>query len=88
MREKVSAGVVIGVPLVVFGGQGGIRLLVNHGNSGLLGWVPGGFAVWLSCYAVIVVIGVLLASWGSTRAKRSEAAREQTPDGTPRASGR
>lgn len=61
MREK--AGLVIGVPLLVFGGQGGIRLLVDHDNGGLLSWVPGGFAVWLSCYVVITVAGVLLAGW-------------------------
>ena len=72
MRGKVSAGLVIGFPLVVLGGQGGIRLLVDHDNGGLLGWLPGGFAVWLSCYAVITLVGVVLASWGSARAKRSE----------------
>lgn len=71
MREKASVMLIIGVPLVVFGGQGGIRLLVDHANSGLLGWVPGGFGVQLCCYAVIILVGVLLAGWGSTRAKRS-----------------
>jgi hypothetical protein len=68
MRDKISTGVIIGVPLVVFGGQGAIRLLVDHGNSGVLGWMPGGFAAWLTCYVVITLAGVLLAS---VRAKQS-----------------
>jgi hypothetical protein len=72
MREKVSAGVVIGVPLLAFGGQGAIRLLVDHDNSGVLGWMPGGFAAWLTCYVMITLAGVLLASWGSARAKRNQ----------------
>jgi hypothetical protein len=56
-----NAVLVVGMILLVLGAQGGIRLLVNHGDAGLLRWMPGGFAVWLSCYVVITVAGMLLA---------------------------
>ncbi|WP_410672143.1 hypothetical protein [Amycolatopsis sp. cmx-4-68] len=55
--------------LLALGAQGGIRLLVDHADRGLLDWVPGGFATCLTCYAVLTLAGVLLAGWGSARAK-------------------
>jgi hypothetical protein len=63
-----TVGLVVGMVLMVLGAQGGIRLLVDHGNAGLLRWMPGGFAVWLSCYVVVAVVGVLVAGWGSRKA--------------------
>jgi len=64
---KHIAGLIAGMVLLVLGAQGGIRLLVDHDNAGLLGWLPGGFATQLSCYAVITLAGVLLAGWGSRK---------------------
>lgn len=66
---KHIAGLITGMVLLVLGAQGGIRLLVDHDNAGLLGWLPGGFAAQLSCYAVITLAGVLLASWNSRKTK-------------------
>ncbi|MFI7052680.1 hypothetical protein ACIBLB_11565 [Streptosporangium canum] len=62
---------IIGMLLLVLGVQGAIRLLADHDNAGLLGWLPGGFAVRLVCYAVAAVAGALLAGWGSKKAKQS-----------------
>ncbi|MEU7004149.1 hypothetical protein [Nonomuraea sp. NPDC046570] len=62
---------IIGMLLLVLGAQGAIRLLADHDNAGLLAWLPGGFAVWLACYSVAAVVGVLLAGWGSKKAKQS-----------------
>ncbi|WP_049561857.1 hypothetical protein [Nonomuraea sp. SBT364] len=56
------AMLVIGMILLVLGAQGGIRLLADRDDAGLLHWVPGGFAVWLTCYVVAAVAGALLAA--------------------------
>ncbi|WP_433271152.1 hypothetical protein ACQPZF_11650 [Actinosynnema sp. CS-041913] len=72
MRAQPLAGLIVGMVLLVLGAQGGIRLLADRANAGLLGWVPGGFPVWLSCYVVITAVGVLLAGWGSGKVKRAE----------------
>jgi hypothetical protein len=56
------------IVLVVFG-QGLVRLLVDHDDRGLLGWVPGGFGVVLPVYAALTVAGALGAGWAHTRAK-------------------
>lgn len=61
-----------GMVLLVLGAQGGIRLLADHGNAGLLGWLPGGFAVQLICYVLIAAVGVVLASWGKRRSDRAQ----------------
>ncbi|ACZ89820.1 hypothetical protein [Streptosporangium roseum] len=66
---------IIGMLLLVLGAQGAIRLLADHDNAGLLAWLPGGFAVWLACYAVAAVAGALLAGRGGKKAKRGD--REQ-----------
>lgn len=65
------ATLVVGMLLLVLGAQGGIRLMVDHNDAGLLGWLPGGFAVRLACYAVMTVFGVLLAARGSAKAKQT-----------------
>ncbi|TLP54748.1 hypothetical protein [Microbispora triticiradicis] len=61
---------VIGMLLLVVGAQGTIRLLADHGNAGLLTWLPGGFAARLACYAVAVVAGTALAGWGSKKVRQ------------------
>lgn len=60
---------ILGVALVVLGGQGAIRLLVDHDDAGLLGRLPGGFAVGITVHLVAVVIGAVVASWARGRAK-------------------
>ncbi|MGW0807944.1 hypothetical protein [Nonomuraea sp. NPDC002799] len=61
---------IVGMLLLVLGVQGAIRLLADHSNGGLLGWLPGGFAMWLACHAVAAVAGALLAGWGGKQAKQ------------------
>ncbi|MFJ3959054.1 hypothetical protein [Arthrobacter sp. NPDC090010] len=68
MRNVIAQ--IAGVALLVLGAQGGIRLLFNHGDAGLLGWLPGGFVVQLLCYVLVTAIGVGLAAWGSRRVDR------------------
>ena len=54
---------IVGVVLLVLGGQGLVRLLFNHADSGLLGFVPGGLPVWLCAHIILLVIGAGLALW-------------------------
>ncbi|MFE7606920.1 hypothetical protein ACWIG3_12095 [Streptomyces celluloflavus] len=60
---------IIGAVLTVLGGQGAIRLLIDHDNTGLLGALPGGFAGRLTVYLAATAAGVLLAGWAHGRAK-------------------
>ncbi|MEV6134819.1 hypothetical protein AB0L63_01855 [Nocardia sp. NPDC051990] len=60
-------GLVAGMVLLALGAQGAIRILVDHSNSGLLGWMPGGFAVQLLCYVVLAGAGAALAHWGNSQ---------------------
>ncbi|MET9293670.1 hypothetical protein [Streptomyces sp. NPDC003077] len=60
---------IIGAVLTVLGAQGAIRLLVDHDNTGLLGWFPGGFPAVLTAYIVVTVIGALTAGWSHDQAK-------------------
>ncbi|MFI7636189.1 hypothetical protein [Nonomuraea sp. NPDC049400] len=62
---------IIGMLLLVLGAQGAIRLLADHGNAGLLAWLPGGFAVWLPCYAAATIVGAVLAGWAGKKVKQS-----------------
>ena len=55
--------------LTVVGAQGAIRLLIDHGNVGLLGWLGARFAGTLVCYVVATAIGIVLAGWAHDRAK-------------------
>jgi len=70
MRNVIA--LIGGMVLLVLGAQGGIRLVADHNNAGLLGWLPGGFAARLLCYVLIAAAGVALASWGKRRSDRSE----------------
>ncbi|UQI44404.1 hypothetical protein M1P56_08610 [Streptomyces sp. HU2014] len=72
---KYTIGQVAGAVLLVLGAQGVIRLLIDHDKGGLLGWVPGGFAVRLTCYVVVGVAGALLAGWAEDRAKKERGKR-------------
>ncbi|GAA0266271.1 hypothetical protein GCM10009539_61320 [Cryptosporangium japonicum] len=64
-------GLVVGMVLVAVGAQGAIRLVVDHDDAGLLGWVPGGFWVRLACYLVAVVVGLGAAAWGAPKTQRT-----------------
>ncbi|MFE7299387.1 hypothetical protein [Streptomyces sp. NPDC057579] len=55
--------------LVAIAGQSAVRLLVDHGDTGLLGRLGGGFPVLLTGYLAVAAAGVLLAGWSHTRAK-------------------
>ncbi|MDT0456972.1 hypothetical protein RM550_14705 [Streptomyces sp. DSM 41527] len=60
---------IVGAAVTVVFTQGAIRLLVDHGDAGLLGWAGGGFGLTLAVHGVLVIVGVLLAGWAHTRAK-------------------
>ncbi|MDH2426079.1 hypothetical protein [Sphaerisporangium sp. TRM90804] len=60
---------ILGAVLLVVGGQGAVRILIDHDNAGLLGWLNGGFATNLAIYVVTVVAGVLLAGWADGKAR-------------------
>ena len=62
---------ILGMVLLVLGAQGGIRLLSDHENAGILGWLPGGFGVQLAGYVVLVVVGAVLARTYSANRRRS-----------------
>lgn len=59
---------IVGVGLVVLGGQGAVRLLVDHDDSGLLTWLPAEFMVRLVVHLLVVVAGGALAAWARSRA--------------------
>lgn len=58
---------IIGMALLIAGGQGLIRLVVDTDNRGFLGWLPGGAASVGGGYAVLVVAGIALAAWAQRR---------------------
>lgn len=58
---------IIGMALLVFGGQGAIRLLIDHHNGGALGGLP--FPAALCIYLATTAAGALLAGWAQGRAK-------------------
>lgn len=59
----------LGVVLLALGAQGAIRQFVDHGNAGLLGWLPGGFAVSITVHVLAVVGGAAIASRAHAAAK-------------------
>ncbi|MFB8003218.1 hypothetical protein [Nocardia sp. NPDC056000] len=73
MRHTIT--LVLGMILLVLGVQSAIRLTADHENGGLLGELPGGFPVLLTCYVVIGAAGAGLAGWGSRGAKRTGRAK-------------
>ncbi|GGV53426.1 hypothetical protein GCM10010277_50980 [Streptomyces longisporoflavus] len=60
---------ILGALVLCFSAQGLIRLLIDHDDAGLLGWLPGGFALLLVAYVVVVAAGLLLTGWSHTQAK-------------------
>lgn len=52
---------IVGVALVVLGGQGVVRLLVNNADGGLVAFVPGGFAIWFVLDIAMILLGAVLA---------------------------
>ncbi|MEU9120904.1 hypothetical protein AB0C96_13770 [Streptomyces sp. NPDC048506] len=60
---------IIGAATMVVFAQGAVRLLFDHGNIGLLGWLGTGFAATLAAHVLLVVVGVLLTGWSHARAK-------------------
>ncbi|GAA3185530.1 MULTISPECIES: hypothetical protein [Streptomyces] len=60
---------IIGMVAVAVCGQGAIRLLVDHGDTGVLGGLHAGFGVTLGGYAAGVAAGAVLAGWSHGRAK-------------------
>lgn len=70
-----------GVALLVLGAQGAIRQLVHHHDTGLFGWLPGGFAAALTAHLVAVVVGAAVATWASGAGKAAKAAKAAGDDG-------
>ncbi|MGK5630317.1 hypothetical protein [Streptomyces sp. URMC 123] len=64
----------LGIALLVLGAQGAIRQLVDHDDAGLLGWLPGGFAVGITVHVLAAVIGAVVAGWAHGKARNTEAA--------------
>ncbi|MGP9022187.1 hypothetical protein ACT1U9_27785 [Streptomyces sp. BR1] len=66
---KYDALQIVGAVLMVVFAQGAFRILVNHDNTGLLGWVPGGFPGRLLAHLALVAVGVLIGGYAHSRAK-------------------
>ncbi|MET7402019.1 hypothetical protein ABZS66_51910 [Dactylosporangium sp. NPDC005572] len=66
---------VLGMVLLVLGAQGGIRLLADHDNAGVLQWLPGGFPTQLGCFVLMTLIGAALAAVGGANVRRSGSGR-------------
>ncbi|MFF8790707.1 hypothetical protein [Streptomyces sp. NPDC015125] len=60
---------IIGAAMMVFFAQGAIRLLIDHDDTGILGWLGGGFPLALAVRGALVAVGVLLTGRSHTRAK-------------------
>jgi hypothetical protein len=60
---------VVGMVMTVVGGQGLVRILVDHQDLGIMGGLPGGFAPALAAHAVLTVAGILLTGLAHARAK-------------------
>jgi membrane associated rhomboid family serine protease len=60
---------VLGMILLALGTQGAIRQIADHGDAGLLAWLPGGFAVGVTAHILALVAGALLATWSHRAAK-------------------
>lgn len=71
MRNVVL--LVLGMVLLVLGAQGGIRLLVDHDNGGILEWLPGGFAAQLGGFAAMTLVGIIVAARSGAKVRRADA---------------
>ncbi|MFE5211936.1 hypothetical protein [Streptomyces sp. NPDC056600] len=66
---KYDVTQVAGMILLVVAGQGLVRALVDHDDLGLLGPLPGGFALAVTVYVAVTLVGALLAGWAHGRAR-------------------
>jgi hypothetical protein len=66
---------ILGMALLVLGAQGGIRLLADHDDAGVLRWLPGGFAAQLGCFVAMTLVGAASAAVGGASVRRSDAGR-------------
>lgn len=64
---------IAGMVVLVLGAQGAVRLLLDHGHAGILGWLPGGFAAQLAGHAVLALLGVVVVGWADTQRKKRDA---------------
>jgi len=69
-----------------FEGEEAVELVVDQFQSlsggslsRTIGWLPGGLAARLTCYAAVTILGVLLGGWAHTRRKSSEGGSDLTP---------
>ncbi|NUQ97009.1 MAG: hypothetical protein HOY79_10735 [Streptomyces sp.] len=69
-----------GVILLVLGTQGAIRQLVHHHDTGLLGWLPGGFTAALITHLLTAVIGTVVAARANAAGKAAKAANAGSGD--------
>ena len=53
--------------VLAIGGQGAIRIVIDHSHAGLASWVPGGFPAQLAAFVVATVIGLVVGGWANTR---------------------
>jgi hypothetical protein len=56
-----------GMALFILGVQGGVRVVMDSSDTGLMSWLPGGLAVQLLADFVLVVIGAALARYAVQR---------------------
>jgi hypothetical protein len=69
MKNAYVSLQVIGMIVLIVAVQGAIRLVVDHSNTGLVSWVPGGFPAQLAAFVIAAVIGLVVAGWANTRWK-------------------
>jgi hypothetical protein len=50
-------------------------MLADHDNAGILKWLPGGFVVQLSCFAVMALVGATMAARGGANVRRSDSSQ-------------
>lgn len=65
---------IVGMVLLVFSAQAGIRSLFNHDASqlwGLLDWVPGDWSGRLVALVLLAAAGAVLAGWANDRSEKA-----------------
>lgn len=62
---------IIGVVVAAIGAQGAIRIIIDHTNTWLVDWVPGGFPAQLAAYVIAALVGLIVGGWANTREKRA-----------------
>ena len=54
---------IFGMVLFILGVQGGVRVVIDSSDTGLMGWVPGGLPMQLLANFVLIVIGAACARY-------------------------